>query len=287
MIVLRQKEFGFGGFDWAFDSEGNLRTDLTEEDQRKFEVMKKKHPQEWEEFQRRQKEKKSRSSQDSDQYYGDYGYGPTSDEQIKNMGKWYQRKRASRAISYGAWAADLINTGIKSEVRKSRKKGIDSIVGRDKRMKRLDRLEIDDLKYKSDKSKKALHDSIDENKTTEEREKASKKYVRRESLDKTSDGLLRGADIGSSIGRLSGIGKELMNGGDYGKSEITGTLVGTGIGASVGALRSGLKARKASKKFLEHLKNSEDKEKAKDKIKVARGKMTESEYVEKHGGKDK
>ena len=41
MIILRQKQFAFGGFDWAFDSNGKLRTDLTDEDKAKLEAYKK------------------------------------------------------------------------------------------------------------------------------------------------------------------------------------------------------------------------------------------------------
>lgn len=42
MIILRQKEFAFGGFDWAFDNNGKLRTDLSDEDKAKLEAYKKK-----------------------------------------------------------------------------------------------------------------------------------------------------------------------------------------------------------------------------------------------------
>ena len=41
MIILRQKFYSFGGFGWFFDDRGNLKNDLTEEDQRKFEALKK------------------------------------------------------------------------------------------------------------------------------------------------------------------------------------------------------------------------------------------------------
>lgn len=273
MIILRQKEFAFGGFDWAFDSEGKLRTDMSEEDQRKFEAMKKKYPNEWKEHQRKQQEKPNENP--FEDYY------KRSEDRKKIM----KRSKQAFGVSMGTTGADIANSIIKSRIRGNRKEKIDEEVGHDKRMKKSDRAELNILKTKSKKSKQALADALDENKSDRERTRAAKKYIRREAWDKAEEGLFRGASIGSSIGRLGGMMKETNT--TLGKNELTGTLVGTGVGAGLGALRWGLRSKKANKKILEGLRNAKDQEKAKSKVKVARGEMTESEFVEKHGGKEK
>jgi hypothetical protein len=286
MIILRQKEFAFGGFDWAFDSDGKLRTDMSEEDHRKFEAMKKKHPDEWKEFQRKQREKPKDNANAYQDYY------KASKEHAENRRKEAIRTKEAFGISMGTWGADIVNSALKGKARENRKQEVDEIVGHDKRMKKSDRSELNILKTKSKKSKQALADSLNEKKSTKERDKAAKKYVRREAWDKAEEGLFRGANIGSSVGRLGGMMKEANDNfgkhkTSYGKTELTGTLVGTGVGAGVGALRWGLRSKKANKKILEGLRNAKDQEKAKSKVKVARGEMTESEFVEKHGGKEK
>ena len=294
MIILRQKEFAFGGFDWAFDSDGKKRN-LDSEDERKFEAMKKKYPKEWEEFQRKQKEGRSSSSSRSNSGPRMYRNGSkvyTEEEMNKELSKARKRRGAAFGISLGTWGADMANAAIKSKIREDRKEDMDEATGHDKRMKRSDRAEIGILKTKSKKSKQALADALDEKKTAEERKKASKKYVRREAWDKAEEGAFRGANIGSSLGRIGGMMKEASDNfgkgtTGLGKNELYGTLIGTGVGAGVGALRWGLRSKKANKKIVEDLRNAKDKEKSKSKVKVAQGKMTESEFVNKHGGKEK
>lgn len=291
MIILRQKEFAFGGFDWAFDSDGKLRTDMSEEDQRKFEAMKKKHPNEWQEFQKRQEEGGGSSGSSGPRMYQNGSKVYTEEEMKRELGKMKKRKNAAFGISVGTWGADIANSAIKSKVREKRKEDVDEVVGHDKRMKRSDRSEINTLKTKSKKSKQALADTLDEKKSTKERDKAAKKYIRREAWDKAEEGAFRGANIGSTFGRIGGMFKEANDNTKQitglGKNELYGTLVGTGVGAGIGALKWGLRSKKANKKILEGLKNSNDKEKAKSKVKVAQGKMTEEEFVKKHGGREK
>jgi len=292
MIILRQKEFTFGGFDWAFDSDGKKR-DLDSEDERKFEAMKKKYPKEWEEFQRRQKEGGPSSSSGNNSGPRMYRNGDkvyTEEEMHHELGKMKKRKNAAFGISLGTWGADIANTAIKNKIRERRKKDVDSEVGHDRRMKRSDRSEINTLKTKSKKSKQALADTLDEKKSTKERDKAAKRYVRREAWDKAEEGAFRGANIGSTFGRIGGMFKEANDNTKQitglGKNELYGTLVGTGVGAGIGALRWGLRSKKANKKIVENLRNAKDKEKAKSKVKVAQGKMTEEEFVNKHGGRE-
>lgn len=293
MIILRQKEFAFGGFDWAFDSDGKKRN-LDSEDERKFEAMKKKYPKEWEEFQRKQKEGRSSSSSGNNSGPRMYRNGDkvyTKEEMYRELDKMKKRKNTAFGISVGTWGADIANTAIKNKIREKRKEDVDEVVGHDKRMKRSDRSEINILKTKSKKSKQALADILDEKKSTKERDKAAKKYIRREAWDKAEEGVFRGANIGSSLGRIGGMMKEASDNfgkgtTGLGKNELYGTLIGTGVGAGVGALKWGLRSKKANKKIVEGLKNSKDKEKAKSKVKVAQGKMTEEEFVNKHGGRE-
>lgn len=293
MIILRQREFGFGGFEWAFDSNGNLRSDMSEEDKHKFEAMRKKHPEEWEEFQRRKKEDRGSSRSNSGpRMYRNGSKVYTEEEMNRELGKMKKRKNVAFGISMGTWGADMANAAIKSKIRENRKEDMDEATGHDKRMKRSDRAEIGILKTKSKKSKQALADALDEKKTSEERKKASKKYVRREAWDKAEEGVFRGANIGSSLGRIGGMMKEASDNfgkgtTGLGKNELYGTLIGTGVGAGAGALKWGLRSKKANKKILEDLKKSENKEKAKSKVKVAQGKMTEEEFVDKYGGREK
>jgi hypothetical protein len=214
------------------------------------------------------------------------------EEMNKELSKARKRRNAAFGISLGTWGADMANAAIKSKIRENRKENMDEATGHDKRMKRSDRAEIGILKTKSKKSKQALADALDEKKTAEERKKASKKYVRREAWDKAEEGVFKGANIGSSLGRIGGIMKEASDNfgkgtTGLGKNELYGTLIGTGVGAGAGALKWGLRSKKANKKILEDLKRSENKEKAKSKVKVAQGKMTEEEFVDKYGGKDK
>jgi hypothetical protein len=298
MIILRQKEFGFGGFDWAFDNDGKLRTDMSEEDQRKFEAMKKKHPDEWKEFQRRQKNKSSGSSGSSSytsdgghKYYrnGDKVY--TEEEANRLLKKSKRRRNAAWGISMGTWAADIANSQIRNEIKQKRIDEVDDIVGHSRNMKRSDRAEINTYKSKSKKSRENLHKSIDPNLSREKQEDAAKKYVRREAWNEASNKAIHGASIGSGLGHIAGWGKELgenVNGvTGLGKNELYGTLIGAGLGAGLGALGGGLRSRSKNKKLIKKLQNSKDKEKELDKIKVSKGEMTESEFVEKHGGKEK
>ena len=283
MIILRQKEFAFGGFDWAFDNNGKLRTDLSDEDKAKFEAYKKKYSKEWEEF-----KKRGNKDKDSSSYSGGY----SSAERDKAVDDYYKSNSRAKGITWGTWGATVGNAMIRKKVKDSRSEEIDEKIGHDKRMKRSDRAEINQLKSKSSKTKKALQDAIDENKTAEERKKAAKKYIRREALDRASDMAVGGANAGANLGYVGGyistankLAQDRLMASD--RSLMKGTLGGMAGGAALGATIGGIRAARASKKTLERLRNSQDKKKAKDKVKVARGEMTESEFVEKHGGKDK
>lgn len=284
MIILRQKEFAFGGFDWAFDSDGKLRADMSEEDQRKFEAMKKKHPDEWKEFQRR-----GNKDRDSSSYSGG---GYSSGRRNKAVDDYYKSVRRAKGITWGTWGASTGNTMIRKKIKNNRREEVDEKIGHDKRMKGSDRAEINQLKSKSSKTKKALQDAIDENKTAEERKKAAKKYIRREALDRASNMAVGGANAGANLGYVGGyintvnkLTQDRLMTSD--RSLMKGTLGGMAGGAVLGATIGGIRAARASKKTIERLRNSQDKKKAKDKVKVARGEMTESEFVEKHGGKEK
>lgn len=297
MIILRQKEFAFGGFDWAFDSDGKLRTDMSEEDQRKFEAMKKKHPDEWKEFQRRQKNKSSGSSGSSytsdngHRYYrnGDKVY--TEEEANQLLKKSKQRRNAAWGISMGTWAADIANSQIRKEIKQKRIDEVDDAIGHSKDMKRSDRAEINKYKTKSKKSKENLRKALDSSLSEKEQDDAAKKYVRREAWNRAADKAVHGANVGSSYGHIAGMGLEFGQNSkgitSFGKNELYGTLIGTGLGAGIGALGSGIKSKITNKNLIKKLRNSENKEKELDKIRVASGDMTESEYVKKHGGKDK
>lgn len=279
MIILRQKEFAFGGFDWAFDSNGKLKTDLSDEDKAKLEAYKKKYSKEWEEF-----KKRGNKDKDSSSY--------SSAERDKAVDDYYKSNSRAKGITWGTWGASIGNAMIRKKVKDNRSKEVNEKIGHDKRMKRSDRAEINQLKSKSSKTKKALQDAIDENKTAEERKKAAKKYIRREALDRASNMAIGGANAGANLGYVGGymntlnkLAQDRLMASD--RSLMKGTLGGMAGGAALGATIGGIRAARASKKTIERLRNSQDKKKAKDKVKVARGEMTESEFVEKHGGKEK
>ena len=293
MIILRQKEFAFGGFDWAFDSDGKLRADMSEEDHRKFEAMKKKHPDEWKEFQRRKKEGGSRNGNTSSgpRMYrnGDKVY--TEEEANQLLKKSKQRRNAAWGVSMGTWGADIANSQIRNKIKQKRIDEIDDLIGHSKDMKRSDRAEINKYKTKSKKSKENLRKALDSNLSEKEQDDAAKKYVRREAWNRAADKAVHGANVGSSYGRIAGMGLEFgqnfKGATSFGKNELYGTLIGTGLGAGIGALGSGIKSKTTNKNLIKKLRNSENKEKELDKIRVASGDMTEAEFVEKHGGKEK
>jgi hypothetical protein len=115
-LFLIQRNYAFGGFDWAFDENGNLRSDLTEEDLRKFEAFKKKHPQEWEAFVKNgNRDSRTRSSGSSS--YGNSSHGSSSNwrdewdranedmkESLRNLNRSrYVSKKALEGAKYGGY----------------------------------------------------------------------------------------------------------------------------------------------------------------------------------------
>ncbi len=331
MIIYRQKQFNQIDSDYFahfYDDNGNLKPFDSEDEKRHFEMVKKKFPDVWERFEKsgfkgtrdprekarvkaeqeakkRASSQQSQSSTDSSSYdsYSGSGYnsGPryyrngdevyTEAEYKKHLKKERKRTNTAWGISLGTWAADIANTRIRNDVKEKRINDIDDIIGHDKNMKRSDRSEIDTYKSKSKKSKENLRKVADSNLSEEEREKAAKKYIRREAWNRAADKAIKGANTGSSFGHLAGMGIELGKGFNgktsFGKNELYGTLIGAGMGAGLGALGGGLKARNESKRLIKRLKNSKDKEEEIDKIKVSRGEMTETDFVKKHGGKNK
>jgi hypothetical protein len=205
--------------------------------------------------------------------------------------KGRKRKNAAWGVSMGSRAADIANSQIRKDIKQKREDDINDIIGHSKDMKRSDRAEINTYKTKSKKSKENLRKALDSNLSKEEQDDAAKKYVRREAWNKAADKAVHGANVGSSYGHIAGIGREwgqnFKGVTSFGKNELYGTLIGTGLGAGIGALGGGLKSKIKNKNLIKKLRNSENKEKELDKIRVASGDMSEAEFVRKHGGRDK
>ena len=347
MIILRQKQFAFGGFDWAFDSNGKLRTDLTEEDRRKFEAMKKKYSKEWSDFVANgNKDKKSRpnynysrssnsnpnsgssnssngsssSNSNSNSYWDDW-FKKWKEDWDKQDKKWkeqqerwkkedeeferewqerqerFERDSKNRKrdldqgdkaynISLGANIANVGKLATKGIIHSKRRSDINSRVGRSTKMKDSDRKRIEEYKTMGKKEKELLRDITKDDK--EKSKKAERKYKARRIAKGAIDKALTGAQIGSGIGNLSGDIETTQRWikEDYGTSKhLEKTKKGLGIGAGIGAVAgAGYNAWKANR-TVKNIKNSKDKQREADRIKVGSGKMTEEEFVKKHGGR--
>lgn len=290
MIILRQKQFNTldeNSYISFYDEDGNLKPFKEADDEFRYNMIKKKL----------EKMKDSEDEEERRTYerYREFVKNgnkkkESSGGRDKAVDDYHKSNSRAKGITWGTWGASIGNAMIRKKIKNNRSEEVDEKIGHDKRMKRSDRAEINQLKSKSSKTKKALQDAIDENKTDEERKKAAKKYIRREALDRASDMAVGGANAGANLGYVGGymntlnkLAQDRLTASD--RSLMKGTLGGMAGGAALGATIGGIRAARASKKTIERLRNSQDKKKAKDKVKVARGEMTESEFVERHGGK--
>lgn len=336
MIILRQKLYAFGGFDWWFDENGKEKPDLTEEDKRKLDAFKKKYPREWEDFQNRKKyssgsgssysrpSSSSSSGSSSSKSRSSSSSSRSSSSSSSSTSDWYEKykkqkeqwdeedrrwqeefeKRQEKARtdlknmdkdikqSDKAWklliGTNIINGGkeiTKAAVKGARRKAVNSKIGHDYNMKDYDRGIIENYKSLSNKEKELLKKVASSDK--EESKKAERKYKTRRAVKGAVDAALTGASLGGGIGFLSDDIKVTKNWakGVYGQSKSVKRMAkGAGLGALGGAfVGAGLDSIQ-SKKQLNKIKNSKDKQRAEDRVKVAQGKMTEHEFVKKHGG---
>lgn len=141
MIILRQHNFSFGGFGWAYDDSGNLRSDLTNEDKAKLGAFKKKYPNEWKEFEKNgysdqpKSSNRSGGSSDYSRYGGGYSY--SSPKKSKEVEDYEKSNRRANRITWGTWGASIANKAIRKKVNEDRRSEIDELTGHDKRMKNL------------------------------------------------------------------------------------------------------------------------------------------------------
>ena len=329
MIILRQKFYSFGGFDWFFDDRGNLKSDLTEEDRRKFEAMQKRHPKEWEEFKRNgNRDRRSYRSSSSNSSSSNSGFSDYDDwfkkwnedfkkqqeeakrrqeeakrkfeeaerqwEEAERKWKEDSKKRdldteianKSNKIFNGTLAANVGKIAAKTITKSVRRDAINSRIGHNSKMKNSDRQRIERYKTLGSKEKDLLKDIAKDNENSKNSEK---KYKARRVIKGALDKAITGAQFGSGIGNLIGDIETTENWRkeNYGNSkQLKKTKVGLGIGAGLGAIAGGTYNAIKANKTIKDIKKSRNKQRELDRIKVGSGKMTENEFVKKHGGRE-
>ena len=254
MIILRQNNYAeskHGVFNYYIEHE----SDLDDVEKRKFEALKKKYPDVWEEV----KSGRNTGSNTKYNYGGEYNYNYNWEDfkkDYKDHLKEYKKEAKKAAGLMGGLYAGNIAARVGDKlIKEKRRSKINEKVGKREKLKLSERQRLEQYKEMTEKQKSnLLH--------------GSKKYVIGRTAREAFRSGLSGAANGSIIGTVFNLRHPYK--GARNSAVVCGS-VGLGIGA--------LKGYEKGKKELSRVSKSD---KEKDLVKVSQGKMTETEYKKKY-----
>jgi hypothetical protein len=251
MIILRQNiyaETKHGVFQYYIDH----MNELDDVEKRKFEALKKKYPDVWEEVNsgkyKRQQEQQHNHTSSSRSWEESWEGYKKSDQHASN---WVEDMKKSLKITTGLSAAAIGTTlghNIASQIRRNK---ATKKAGKRENIGRTNRARLEMYKGLTERQKENL-------------ESGKGKFVAGRTIGQAIRAGLGNAAVGSAIGGL------------YAGSR--GSKYGAVSGAAYGSLHGGLAGYKRGKREIDRTRKSE---KERDLVKVSRGKMTESEFKDK------